>query len=263
MISKERKVVVNFENVNFVRDARTLLENINFTIQEGQRWALLGPNGSGKSTLLNLCGALKIPSSGKIEILGHTIGRIDIRQLRESIGHVNPSHNIQSVLDVKQVIFTGLTGTPEPMLRWTPSERKQDLANDLIDTLGLNKCAHSNWQNLSQGERMRTLIARALICEPKLLLLDEPCSGLDVGARENFLNAIDDMHKSNAELTTIVVTHHLEELPSSTTNAMLLKEGQIVDCGSAMKAITSEKISTCFSYPVEIVQSGGRWHAQT
>jgi iron complex transport system ATP-binding protein len=263
MVSEEELEIIRFENVNFVRDACPILVDINFVIRRGEHWVLLGPNGAGKCTILSLCGASKIPSNGSIDILGKTIGRVDIRHLRESIGHVNPAHVVQSALDVMEVVLTGATGTSELMIHWSPDADTLEYARRLIEMMGLKSRQHALWNTLSQGERTRTLIARALVCKPKLLLLDEPCSGLDVAAREQFLKTIDEMHSNQPDLTTVMVTHHLEELPTSTTNALLIRDGSIKYEGEALDVLTSEKVSSCFSYLIDIEYNSGRWHAHT
>lgn len=254
--------VLNMESVDFVREARLLLSEINLRVKAGERWALIGPNGAGKSTILSLCGAVKHPTRGTVTVLGHRLGRVDIRRLRESIGHVNPRHPLRSALTARQVIWTGATGTTELMPRWTPNAATRERTEELIEALGLASLEHATWPTMSQGERGRVLIARALLPDPALLLLDEPSTGLDVAAREQFLSTVDELHRSHPELATILVTHHLEELPTTTTHAMLVKHGRVHASGPAIEVLTTERVSSCFEHPIEIEHRAGRWSAR-
>lgn len=254
--------VIRFESVDFIRGSLKILSDINLTINAGEHWAFIGPNGAGKSTMLNLCGALVHPSNGSVHVLGERLGRVDIRELRESIGHVDPNHAPISPLNVSKVIHSGATGTKELMMRWKPEEEIIERAQYLIGLLGLANRKDATWPTLSQGEKSRTLIARALIKNPKLLLFDEPSTGLDVSARESFLTSIDTMHSLQPELTTIMVSHHFEELPETTTNALLIKGGKILCSGIAKEILNSENVTECFNYPIEIEYKQGRWNAR-
>lgn len=254
--------VLRLEEVTFRRETKQILLDINFTVKAGEHWALIGPNGAGKSTILSLCGAVKHPTSGTVEVLGRQLGRVDIRELRESIGHVNPRHPLRAPLKVRDVILTGATGTTEKMMRWEPSHAVLERTEELINTLGLQRLENATWDTMSQGERGRTLIARALLADPPLLLLDEPSTGLDVAAREQLLATIDVLHEKHPELATILVTHHFEELPQSTTHAMLVKDGQILAQGGAESILTTDLVTECFAYPINIEHRNGRWLAQ-
>src|SRR5699024_4635344 len=160
------------------------------------------------------------PTRGTVEVLGQRLGRVEIRKLRESVAHVNPRHPLRSSLTAREVVLSGATGTTELMTRWEPTPEIIEGAESLIDILRVRTFEDSLWPTMSQGERGKTLIARALITDPSLLLLDEPSTGLDVAAREQFLETVDRLHSSQPELATVLVTHHLEELPETTTHAM-------------------------------------------
>lgn len=254
--------VLRLEGVDFVRESRQILTDINLTVRAGERWALIGPNGAGKSTILSMGGAVKHPTRGSVHVLGRKLGRVDIRELRESIGHVNPCHPLSSPLTVRQVILTGATGTTEVMPRWIPDDATQTRVDVLIEMLGLAGLEAATWPTMSQGERGRALIARALLPDPPLLLLDEPSTGLDVAAREQFLATIDDLHRSRPDLATVLVTHHLEELPTTTSHAMLVKDGGVHASGQAREVLTTELVSECFDHPIEIEHRAGRWQAR-
>lgn len=254
--------ILRLEAVDFVRESRQILTDINMTVQAGEHWALIGPNGAGKSTILSMCGAVNHPTRGSVHVLGRRLGRVDIRELRQSIGHVNPRHPLRSPLTVREVVLTGATGTTELMPRWVPSNETRARADTLIEMLGLGGLKGARWPTMSQGERGRTLIARSLLPDPPLLLLDEPSTGLDVAAREQFLETVDGLHRAQPQLATILVTHHLEELPASTTYAMLIKDGQLYASGPAGDVLTTKLVSECFSHPIEIERRAGRWQAR-
>lgn len=254
--------VLRLRDVGFVRQSERILDGIDLTVRSGERWALIGPNGAGKSTLLSLCGAQTHPTRGAVHVLGHQLGRVEIRRLRESIGHVNPRHPLRSPLSVREVVLTGATGTTDLMGRWEPDRCTLDRADHLIESLGLAGLRHATWPTMSQGERGRALIARALLPDPALLLLDEPSTGLDVAAREQFLRTLDQLHGSQPELATVLVTHHLEELPESTTHAMLIAHGRIHSSGRAADVLTSELVTEAFDYPIAVGYRHGRWQAR-
>ncbi|MFB6780437.1 ABC transporter ATP-binding protein [Streptomyces sp. NPDC056352] len=254
--------VIRAHDVRLVRDGDVLLDSVSLTVRSGEHWALLGANGAGKSTLLGLLGAVTHPTDGSVEILGRTIGRVDLRELRTLLGHVNPRHPLRSPLSVREVVLTGLTNSVEPVPRWSASAEQEAQADRLLKMLGMEAKTGSRWPSLSQGERGRTLIARALMPQPRLLLLDEPATGLDLAAREQLLDALDALREEHPELATVLVTHHLEELPASTTHAMLLRAGRSVASGPADEVLTTGRVSDCFGHPVRIARTDGRWTAR-
>lgn len=254
--------VIRADGVRLVRDGSLLLDSVSLTVRSGEHWALLGANGAGKSTLLGLLGAVTHPTDGSVEILGRTLGRVDLRELRTLLGHVNPRHPLRSPLSVRDVVLTGLTNSVEPMPRWSASVEQRAQADQLLKMLGMEAKTGSRWPSLSQGERGRTLIARALMPRPRLLLLDEPATGLDLAAREQLLDALDTLRSEHPQLATVLVTHHLEELPASTTHAMLLRAGRIVASGPADEVLTTDLVSDCFGHPVRIARTDGRWTAR-
>jgi iron complex transport system ATP-binding protein len=254
--------VLELRDVTYRRDGKEIIRGVSFTVNQGERWAMLGPNGAGKSTILGFCGAVTHPSSGTVHVLGSQLGRVELQALRRMIGHVNPRHPLRSPLTVRDIVLTGLTGTIETALRWQPTAAESERADALISSLGLTAKAGLRWPVLSQGERGRVLIARALICEPRLLLLDEPSTGLDIAAREQLLEAIDLLTQTHPDVATVLVTHHLEELPSSTTHALLLADGRVVAAGPARAAVTTENVSATFDHPIDVQFYDGRWLAR-
>ncbi|MFJ8472619.1 ABC transporter ATP-binding protein [Kitasatospora sp. NPDC094011] len=248
--------------VDVVRDGRHLLRGITLEIEPGEHWALLGPNGAGKSTLLALLGAVSHPTRGTVDVLGRRLGRVDIRELRAHLGHVNPRHPLRSPLTVREVVLTGSTNTIEPEWHRKPAAGAVERVEQLIETLGMAAMADAEWTTLSQGERGRVLIARALMPSPRLLLLDEPATGLDLTARELLLDSLDLLRHQHPELASVLVTHHLEELPESTTHALLLREGECVAAGPVDEVMTTELISETFGHPIRISRHDGRWTAR-
>jgi len=248
--------------VTFRRDGKQIIDGISLTVAEGEHWALLGPNGAGKSTLLGFCAAVTFPTSGTVRILGEQMGRVDLARLRHSIGHVNPRHRLQYPLTVREVVLTGITATIDIPNRWTPTASEHDRAHAMIAAVGLAHKTEDVWPTLSQGERGRTLIARALVSEPRLLLLDEPTTGLDVAAREQLLETIDTLDDTHPEVASILVTHHLEELPTTTTHALLIAEGRTVAIGPARDTVTTDNVSDAFAHPVVVGYDEGRWTAR-
>lgn len=244
------------------RSGRDLLHDVDLTVRSGEHWALLGPNGAGKSTLLAVLGATSHPTAGTVEVLGRRLGRTDVRALREHIGHVDPRHRVLSPLTVLEVVLTGLTGTTDLMLRWEPTAEQLDAAHRLVADVGLAARIDARWPVLSQGERGRALIARALVAEPDLLLLDEPATGLDVAAREHLLETVDALRTRRPDLSSVMVTHHLEDLPASTSHALLLRDGAVVAQGPADAVVTSSAVSAAFAFPLTVDRVGGRWHAR-
>ena len=255
--------VLELSEVTYRRERKEILHGISFTVRAGEHWALLGPNGAGKSTVLGFCGAVTHPTSGTVRVLGEQLGHVEVARLRRMIGHVNPRHPLRSPLPIREVVLTGITGTIELPPRWQPGGDELDHAEALIKALGLAGKADERWPTLSQGERGRALIARALICDPRLLLLDEPATGLDLAAREQLLETIDLLDRTHPGTASILVTHHLEELPATTTHAVLLTAGRVVAAGPIGEVITTDTVSAAFDHPIEVRRDDdGRWSAR-
>ncbi len=255
--------VLELSEVTFRRQGKEILHGIDLTVRAGEHWALLGPNGAGKSTILGFCGAQAHPSSGTVDVLGHRLGRVDVHELRRVIGHVNPRHGLQSALSVLEVVLSGLTGTVELPARWEPTPEQLERAHALIAEVGLSGRDERRWPTMSQGERGRALIARALIAEPRLLLLDEPSTGLDVAAREQLLATVGELVRTHPELSSVLVTHHLEELPVTTTHALVIAHGRVIASGDVGATVTSETITAAFEHPIRVERERGRWSART
>jgi iron complex transport system ATP-binding protein len=242
---------------------RPIVDAVSWRVAPGETWALLGPNGAGKTTLLTVAAAVEFPSSGRVTILGETLGRTDTARLRERIGFVDArlASRFGSELTVTQIVETGASGT----IGWFP-ERVDDAARlrvqELLATFALGAIAERPLRNCSHGERTRTLIARALVARPPLLLLDEPGSGLDLPGRETLLEALATLARDEPHLATVLTTHHLEELPSSTTHGLLIRNGAVIAMGAVDRVITDEPLSKCFGLDTRVTRNpAGRWHA--
>ncbi len=258
-VAGERPIVLRADSVDLVRDGRALLRQVSLTVRAGEHWALLGPNGAGKSTLLRVLASYAHPTSGRVEILGQRLGRVDVFTLRPHVAIVTPHHPLHAPRTVLDIVLTGATGTIERAAGWTPSPADLARAGEMIELMGLAGLAGARWPTLSQGERGRALIARALMGRPRVLLLDEPAAGLDIAGRERLLSSIAGLRQLRPELATVMVTHHVEELPASTSHAVLLRDGRQVAAGPAGEVLVSELASACFGYPVTITRNGGRW----
>ena len=244
------------------RDGATLLQGVDLEVRTGERWALLGGNGAGKTTLLQLLGARRFPSEGVVEVLGARLGRVAVHDLWREIGQVHSGHLPSGRLTARQVVLTGEAGTAALPLRWQPSSELQARVAGLVGQLGLESVADHPWPTLSAGERGRVLLARALVPDPRLLLLDEPSTALDLPARERLVDALDALAQERPERAGVLVTHHLEELPPSTTHAALLRRGRLLAAGPVEQVLTSAALSACFDLPLSVRREDGRWSAR-
>lgn len=242
-------------------EKKELIRNVAWCVMPGERWVVLGPNGAGKTTLLSVLGAERHPSEGTARILGETFGRTDMRQLRSRIGRVDPAMRMLEWLTPQEVVLTGLRNTIWPRWQdWTPDDYAR--ARELLDLVGCGWFEEREVKTLSHGERQRIRIARALIAEPELMLLDEPATGLDFPAREALLASLDSLTATRPNLPTIMVSHHLEDLPTSVTHVLLLKDGAVLAQGPVSDLLTSELVSECFGFPIDVHSWEGRWTAR-
>jgi iron complex transport system ATP-binding protein len=262
-ITDDQNVVLRAEAVDLVRGDRVLLDQVSITVRAGEHWALLGPNGAGKSTLLHLLATYAYPTSGHVDILGRRLGNVDVFTLRPMVGLVTSHHPVRSARTVRELVLTGATGTTDLSARWKPTPADLAGTNAAIEVMGLSRVAEARWPALSQGERARTLIARALLGRPRVLLLDEPAAGLDLAGREQLLASLDALRDEQPDLATVLVTHHLEELPATTSHALLLRDGRMLAEGPAAEVLTTDLVSACFDYPVMIARQAGRWQVLT
>ena len=245
------------------RQRQPILSDVSWSVGPGEQWAVLGPNGAGKSTLLDVAAGMRHPSRGEVVILGETVGRVDLRRLRERIGHVDvkTEEAFSPRRTALEVVLTGATGTIQ-VLHDRVDDAARQRAVQLLAQVGCTAVAAHAFASCSQGERRRILIVRALMRRPPLLLLDEPADGLDLPGREALLAALARLAGEQPAPAVVLVTHHLEELPPTITHALLLRGGRAVACGAAPDVLTAESLSACFGVPVEVTRAEGRWTAR-
>ena len=239
---------------------RTLLTGVDWRVEYGEHWVVLGRNGAGKSTMLSVAAAQRHPASGTATILGHRLGRVDMSALRRHIGLVTTGQRLldQEHATAHTVVLTGFTGTVLPI--WEEyDESVRERAHAMLAELGCAELADRPISVCSQGERARVRIARALMADPSLLLLDEPFAGLDLPARENLIETMGTLAGTRPELPTVLVTHHLEEIPESTTHALLLRDGCVLTAGKPAEVLTDAWLSACFGRPLRVHDLDGRW----
>ena len=246
------------------RSGRAILDSVDLTISEGDRWAVLGPNGAGKSTLVRLLAARLHPTSGTVDLFGERLGRTDIFELRPLIGLASQelAETVpveEKVLDVVVTAGYGIVG------RWREQYDEMDLdrARVLLDAFGVVDKADRMFGTLSTGERKRVLSARALMTDPELLLLDEPAAGLDLGGREELVRTLSQLAKDPATPVTVLVTHHVEEIPPGYTHALLLRHGGVVAAGPIGETITSQNLTRTFGLPLVVDRHGERFSARS
>lgn len=248
------------DDVTVRRGSARLVDKLTWRVPTGSHWAVLGPNGAGKSTALKLAGGWWYPTTGTVDILGRRLGRVELLKLRRCIGWVDPRQRLGDHT-VSDLVLSGVTGSNGLLPRWTPSAEELGRLAQLLELTGMAGRAERRWMELSQGERARTLIARALITEPELLLLDEPTTGLDLPGRELLLRVIDELRAERPDLTTVLVTHHVEEIAASTSDVLLMKDARILAAGPVGETLTSENLSELYDLPVSLETVSGRWFA--
>lgn len=237
-----------------------LVGPVTWTVLPGQRWVVLGPNGAGKSTLLRLVGGWEFPSAGRVAILGERVGETDLRDIRARVGWTAGllDRTLAPGSTVLDVVLTGLRGH---LRRWR-QEVGPDEERRARDLLALVRCEHlggRRYDTLSEGERMRVLVGRALMADPALLLLDEPFAGLDLAGRELLVATLDDVAAREPQRAVVLVTHHLEDVPGSSTHGLLLRDGTVEAQGALPDVLTDAAVSRCFGLPVRVRREDGRY----
>ncbi len=254
--------VIDLRVDTFTRDGVEILRDVEWRVSRGEHWAVLGPNGAGKSSLLSIVAGYEWPSRGEVSVLGQTYGKCDMRALKERIGWVSSS--LFSWLPAKQrarqVVATGIHATIGSWHELSPDDLIR--ADDALRRIGGYSFRNKPYGVLSQGEKQRVMIARALVTEPELLILDEPCAGLDPGTRERLIEDVDQLCSRPEGATLILVSHHVEEIPPHATHALLLKDGRTLASGLLNEVLSDELLTELYEFPCRIGGTRGRYWLQ-
>lgn len=255
--------VLAMADVSVVRGGRPLLDEVSWEIEEGERWVVLGPNGAGKTTLLQVAAGRMHPTSGVAGVLGEVLGAVDVFELRPRVGLASAllADRIPANERVADVVVTASYGV---VGRWreTYDDLDHGRAAELLDALGAGHLRARTYGTLSEGERKRVQIARALMTDPELMLLDEPAAGLDLGGREDLVRRLGLLAADLAAPALVLVTHHVEEIPPGFTDVLMLREGRVVAAGPLEMTLTAENLSATFGTPLVLDRHGNRWSAR-
>jgi iron complex transport system ATP-binding protein len=255
--------VIALDRVSVIRGGNHLLRAVSWQVELDERWVVLGPNGAGKTTLLNLASARLHPSRGTAHVLGERLGRTDVNELRTRIG-LTSAQLAESIPPDERVVDAVVTAAWSVVGRWRESYDPMDetRARTLLNQLGMGLMTDRQFGTLSEGERKRVQIARALMTDPELMLLDEPAAGLDLGAREDLVARLAELAEDPDAPALVLVTHHVEEIPPGFTHALLLREGTVVAAGLLGETLTAENLSKTFGMPLVVHRSGDRYTAR-
>jgi iron complex transport system ATP-binding protein len=254
--------VLKLRGVSVRRETSLLLRKVDWTAHDSERWIVIGPNGAGKTTLLQVASTMLFPTEGTVEVLGERLGDVDVFELRPRIG-LTSAALAERVPASEKVIDLVLTASYAILGRWKEEYDSADVtrAVELLDALGCAHLIRRRFSTLSEGERKRVQIARALMPDPELLLLDEPAAGLDLGGREDLLRRLSALASDPKSPMLVLVTHHVEEVPDGFTHAMLLRRGSVLAAGPIADVFTARNLSRCFGVPLEIEYRRSRWMA--
>jgi iron complex transport system ATP-binding protein len=255
--------VLELAGVSVVRDGAVLLDDVDWSVGDGERWVMLGPNGAGKTTLLQVAAGRMHPTRGVAGILGEVLGTVDVFELRPRIGLASAAlaERIPGGERVADVVVTASYGV---VGRWREAYDQLDhsRAAELLDAMGVGQLRDRRFGTLSEGERKRVQIARALMTDPELMLLDEPAAGLDLGGREDLVHRLGELAADPAAPALVLVTHHVEEIPPNFTHALLIRGGMVVAQGPLEEALTAEHLGATFGLPLTVQRHGQRWSAR-
>jgi iron complex transport system ATP-binding protein len=255
--------VLQFAGVTVRRGAATLLEDVDWTVEEDERWVILGPNGAGKTTLIQVASAHLHPSDGVAGILGEVLGAVDVFELRPRIG-LTSAALADRIPRSERVHDVVVSASYSVIGRWRESYDALDhrRAGELMASLGVGGLADRTFGTLSEGERKRVQIARALMTDPELLVLDEPAAGLDLGGREDLVTTLSALAVDEDAPAVVLVSHHVEEIPPGFTHVLMLREGRVVESGPIESSMTEEALSATFGMPLVLHHEAGRWSAR-
>ena len=256
-------VLLQFNDVSLVRSGNRLVGPLDWTVELDERWVIIGPNGAGKTSLMRLAGAEEHPTTGDAWIVGEQMGRTNVRDLRTMIG-ISSSAVAARIPENEIVSNLVISAGYNVLGRWREQYESVDheRALEILERMSALHLADRVWGTLSEGERKRVLIARALMTDPELLLLDEPGAGLDLGGREDLIMHLSNLAQDPDAPAIVMVTHHVEEIPPGFTHALLLDEGSVVAQGLLPDVLTSENLTATFHQPIEVTAQDGRYFAR-
>jgi iron complex transport system ATP-binding protein len=262
-IPPDDDTVIAFDKVSVIRGTNYLVRGLSWQVELDERWVVLGPNGAGKTTLLNLASARLHPSRGTAYVLGERLGRTDVNELRTRIG-LSTGQFAERVPPAERVLDVVVTAAWSVVGRWRESYDPQDeaRARHLLTQLGMGALVEREFGTLSEGERKRTQIARALMTDPELMLLDEPTAGLDLGGREDLIARLTGLAEDPDAPAMVLVTHHVEEIPPGFTHGLLLREGTVVASGLLGEVLTADNLTKTFGLPLVVDRLGDRYTAR-
>ena len=263
MIEINPDAVIQFADVTVRRGDKALIDSIDWTVEEDERWAVLGPNGAGKTTLLQVAAAQLHPTSGTAYLFGERLGAIDVFDLRPRIGLASAA--LAARIPGNEIVNDVVVSAGYSVLgRWREAYGRLDnrRALRLLDRIGVGELAERRYGTLSEGERKRVQIARALMVDPELLLLDEPAAGMDLGGREDLVDRLTRFAADPDAPASVLVTHHVEEIPRGTSHVMLMREGRVVASGLARDVLRPEPVSETFGLALSVWRRNGRWFAR-
>lgn len=254
--------VLNFDRVSYVRNGRNILQDVSWSVQGDERWVILGSNGAGKTTMLRIATGHDYPTTGAVDILDQRLGKVDVFELRTRIGFA-ASAQARRIPARETVLNAVLTAAYSVEGRWNEAYEAMDerQAMRVLEEWDLAHMADRTFGTLSDGERKRVLIARAVMTDPELLLLDEPTASLDLGARENLIRMLSGYAQSAYSPAMIMVTHHVEEIPPGFTHVLMLRDGGVVAQGEIETTLTAEHLEQTFGMPFLLAEVQGRYHA--
>ena len=255
--------VLQLDEITVRRGAKLLLDRISWTVEEDERWAVLGANGAGKTTLLQVAAAQLHPTCGQAYVFGERLGKVDVFELRPRIGLAS-SALAQRIPNGELVVDVVVSAGYSVIGRWREAYGRLDVrrAVKLLDRMGVGELAERRYGTLSQGERQRVQIARALMTDPELLLLDEPAAGMDLGGREDLIRRLTRFAADPEAPASVLVTHHVEELPPGISHVLLLRDGRAVAAGLAPDVLTAPLLSETFGLRLQVERRDGRWYAR-
>jgi iron complex transport system ATP-binding protein len=255
--------VLRLRQVGFQRGGRPILDGVDFEVRAGERWALLGPNGSGKTSLIRIASLYEFPTTGTVEVLGHLAGHVDVRSLRPRVGFNSPALTdlLRPEVQALDLVVAARYGSLVPW--WAhATDADRDDGRAQLARVGCAHLAERTFGTLSSGERQRVMLARTLLTDPALLLLDEPGATLDLAGREQLITTLDALADEPGSPPVVLVTHHVEEIPRRFTHGALMRDGRVLFAGPLDEALDEARMSRCFGLSLRIETHNGRWWAQ-